>query len=299
MHGLLDWEREAILALHAEWGERDRSHRKLAHRGSYLERVWVSESTVRKVLFEEGLVLQGNPPREPIPRKPWPDWLEWKPNRVWGYDFTHFTRAKRCAVAIIEVSRKWITTVVSVEESSIQVEVAFIDAPEAEDLWQAADQCATAALVTALACGDRDAVDTAIGDGQRPLLLAISDNGPQMRSHSTREFLAGVAIAQQFGRPVAQDQAWIETLVGHVKGEWPHLEKITDPGELEAELDLARAEYNGIRLHAALQYVTPDDEHEGRGDAIRTKRRDGLAQARENRIAYRRINDGAHPGENR
>ena len=301
VHGLLDWEREAILVLHAEWGERDRSHRKLAHRGSYLERVWVSESTVRKVLAEEGLVLQGNPPREPIPRKPWPDWLEWKPNRVWGYDFTHFTRAKRCAVAIIDiVSRKWIATVVSAEESSIQVEVAFIDALEAERLWEAVDERATAALVTALASGDRDAVDTAIGDGQRPLLLAISDNGPQMRSHSTREFLAGVAIAQQFGRPgVPQDQAWIETLFGHVKGEWPYLEKITDPGELEAELDLKRAEYNTVRLHASLQYVTPDDEHEGRGDAIRTKRRDGLAQARENRIAYRRINDDAQPGQNR
>jgi putative transposase len=87
LHGLLDWEREAILALHAKWGEVDRSHRKLAHRGSYLERVWVSESTVRKVLAAEGLALQGNPLREPIPRKPWPDWLEWKPNRIWGYDF--------------------------------------------------------------------------------------------------------------------------------------------------------------------------------------------------------------------
>jgi hypothetical protein len=111
VHGLLDWERQAIVGLHAEWGERDRSHRKLAHRGSYLDRVWVSESTVRKVLGEEGLGLQGNPPRDPIARKPWPDWLEWKPNRVWGYDFTHFTRAKRCAIAILDiVSRKWITT---------------------------------------------------------------------------------------------------------------------------------------------------------------------------------------------
>lgn len=26
--------------------------------------------------------------------------------------------------------------------------------------------------------------------------------------------------------------------------------------------------YNGVRLHAGLQYVTPNDEHEGRGDAI-------------------------------
>ncbi len=81
-----------------------------------------------------------------------------------------------------------------------------------------------------------------------------------------------------------QDQAWIETLFGHIKGEWPHLEKIRDPGEL----DRVRAEYNGVRLHASIGYVTPDDEHEGKGDAIRQARRDGLAAAREDRITYRR-----------
>ncbi|CAN5395698.1 hypothetical protein BH23ACT6_BH23ACT6_20710 [soil metagenome] len=79
-----------------------------------------------------------------------------------------------------------------------------------------------------------------------------------MRSHSTREFLAGVAIARQFGRPgVPQDQAWIETLFGHVKGEWPHLEQITDSAELEAELDLVQDHYNTLRLSAAIGYVTP------------------------------------------
>ncbi len=67
-----------------------------------------------------------------------------------------------------------------------------------------------------------------------------------------------------------------------------HLEKIRDPGELDAELDHVRTEYNTVRLHAAIGYVTPDDEHEGRGDAIRQQRRDGLAQPREHRIAYRR-----------
>ncbi|MGH3518411.1 MAG: integrase core domain-containing protein [Haloechinothrix sp.] len=290
LHGILPAERAAIVRLYDEWGEIDRSHRKLAHRGSRIGRVHVSESTLRRVLHDENLVLPGQPPREPIPRTPWPDWLEWKPKRVWGYDFTHFTRAKAAAVAIIDiVSRKWITTVVSAEESSTQVEVAFTQALDAEDLWEAADARATDALVAALASGDRDAIDTAIGDGQLPLLLAISDNGPQMRSHTTREFLAGVAIARQFGRPgTPTDQAWIETLFGHVKGDWPHLEKIRDAGELEAELELARIEYDTVRLHAGIGYVTPDDEHEGRGDAYRTKRRDGLAQARENRIAYRR-----------
>jgi len=44
-------------------------------------------------------------------------------------------------------------------------------------------------------------VHSLAGGGQVPLLLAISDNGPQMRSVTTREFMAGVAIARQFGRP--------------------------------------------------------------------------------------------------
>jgi putative transposase len=123
VHGLLGGERAAILALFENWGEIDRSHRKLAHRGSRIDLVHVSASTLRRVLYQEGLVLPGKPPREPVPRSPWPDWLEWKPNRVWGYDFTHFTRARRAVVAILDiVSRKWITTLVSAEESSTQVE---------------------------------------------------------------------------------------------------------------------------------------------------------------------------------
>ena len=30
-----------------------------------------------------------------------------------------------------------------------------------------------------------------------------------------------------------------------------------------------RERYNGVRLHAGIDYVTPNDEHEGRGPAIR------------------------------
>src|SRR5664280_2307600 len=74
VHGLLAWERAAVLALFGSWGEVDRSHRKLAHRGSRLDVVHVSESTVRRVLMAEGLVLPGHPPREPTPRSPWPPW---------------------------------------------------------------------------------------------------------------------------------------------------------------------------------------------------------------------------------
>ena len=217
VHALLPADREAIRDLADAWGEVDRSHRKLAHRGSRLDLVHVSESAMLRVLSAEGLVLPGKPAREPAARAPWPDWIAWQPNVVWCYDFTHFGRAKRVATAIVDVvSRRWMTTLVSAEESSTQIEVAFTAALHEAGLADLIDHV----LLAALRNGETD--PDALDDGAVPVLLAMSDNGPQMRSHTTREFMAACAIAQRFGRPgTPADQAWIETLFGHVKGEWP------------------------------------------------------------------------------
>jgi hypothetical protein len=64
---------------------------------------------------------------------------------------------------------------------------------------------------------------------------------------------------------------------------------------LEAELDRIRPFYNTTRLHQGLDYVTPDDEHHGRGDAIRAARRAGLQHAHQARVAYRRQLRQDHP----
>lgn len=74
-----------------------------------------------------------------------------------------------------------------------------------------------------------------------------------------------------------------------------HLEKIVDPAVLKAELDAVRTQYNTVRLHAAIGYVTPDDEHEGRGEGYRQHRRDGLEMARQKRLDYRRGQQGEQP----
>ena len=79
-------------------------------------------------------------------------------------------------------------------------------------------------------------------DPRRPILLAVSDNGPPMTARDTRAFMAPMAIAQHHGRPHPAGQAWIETFFGHIKGEWPHLETITDPALLDAELARVRTE---------------------------------------------------------
>jgi transposase InsO family protein len=99
-----------------------------------------------------------------------------------------------------------------------------------------------------------------VDDPARPILLAVSDNGPQMTSGTTREFMAMCAIALHFGRPgTPTDQAWIESLFGHVKAEWPHLLAIRDPATLRNELEIVRCAYSGVRLHAGIGDVTPND----------------------------------------
>ena len=279
MPGLLEEEVAEILALFDEWGETDRSHRKLAHRGSYLHRVWVSASTVRRVLFLADRQFRPLPRPGRSVRRPFPDWAEYRPNRIWIYDTTHFTAAGM-AVLIIEdlVSRKWLATVVSVEETATQVEIGFTDALDREGLLELVD-----------ARHADGTVDLGVADETRPILLAVSDNGPQMTSGSTREFLAMCAIAQHFGRPgTPTDQAWVESLNGHLKAEYPHLLAIRDPATLRAELEIVRAHYNGVRLHAGIGYVCPNDEHDGRGEAIRKARQAGLETSRLRRLARHR-----------
>ncbi len=282
VHALRPEEVSAILKLADEWGEIDGSHRKLAHRGSYLGRVWVSPATVLRVLLAHGRVLPYRPPRPRSEVRPWPEWVEYRPCQVWGYDFSAFPAAATSALAILDlVSRKWIDTMLCPEATHAQVQALFTRALEREGLL---DQILS--LIDELA-PDADPAEL------QPILLSVSDNGAQMTSGSTREFMALHAIATHYGRPGRPtDQAHIESLFGHVKHEWPHLERLTDPADLARELDAARDQYNGVRLHAGIGYVTPNDEHDGRGPAIRHARQIGLARARQQRIAYHR---GTHP----
>ncbi len=273
VHGLLPEEVAKILALAERWGEIDGSHRKLAHRGSYEGDVWVSPSSVLRVLLAHGRALPYRPPRSLSVRAPWPEWVDYKPRQVWGYDLSSFPAAGTDALAILDlVSRKWIDTLLCPEATSLQVKLLFTRALEREGLMQ-----------QVLAQADRPAEE------RRPVLLAVSDNGAQMTSGSTREFMALHAIATHYGRPgTPTDQAHIESLFGHVKYDWPHLCQLADPADLARELDAVRDQYNRVRLHAGIGYVTPDDEHEGRGPRIRAARRRGLERARAARIAYHR-----------
>ncbi len=82
VHGLLAEEAAQILALFDQWGETDRSHRKLAHRGSYLGLVWVSPSSVRRVLHLADKHFRALPRQGKSVRRPFPAWADYVPNSI-------------------------------------------------------------------------------------------------------------------------------------------------------------------------------------------------------------------------
>ena len=196
-------------------------------------------------------------------RRPFPAWADYRRNSIWIYDCTHFAGCPKHAVfAVMDlVTRKWICELVSIEETSTQVQVVFLDALEAEGLLELIEARQDAVPA------DPFPLDADV-EVLPPVLLAVSDNGPQMTCGSTREFMAMCAIAQHFGRPgTPTDQAWIESLFSHVKADWPHLDRIHDPEVLRAELAVVRHQYNTVRLHAGSATSPPTTSTTAAGQA--------------------------------
>jgi len=268
VHRLRDWEVQAILDLIETWGPTDRSHRKLAHRGSYTGQVFVSPSTLLRVALAHQVHLPGDRGRPQAVLPAFPQ-IEWAKNRIWIYDASRFPRARRVAYAIVDVvTRYWIGYLLSSEQTHTQVQLLFARALEDQGLLGP----------------DGLPLDTR---GEPPILVAWSDNGAEMKASDTRQFMALMTIATHHGRPgTPTDQAHVESFFSHLKGEWPILLAIRDPAVLDSELARIRTEYNTVRLHAAIGYVTPDDEHHGRGPAIRRARAAGLKRARSERIKH-------------
>jgi putative transposase len=270
VHRILPEEEQAILDLIEQWGPVDRSHRKLAHRGSYTGVVFVSPSTVLRVALKHRVQLPGERFR-PRPPKPAFPKISWEKNRIWIWDASHFTRCKRVAYAIVDVvTRYWIGYLLTTEQTTTQVQLLFAQALEDQGLL------------------GEDGLPLE-GDGEGPILVAWSDNGSEMTAIDTRQFMALMAIAQHHGRPgTPTDQAHVESFFSHLKGDWRHLSEIRDPAALDTELARIQREYNSVRLHASIGYVTPDDEHHGRGPAIRRARIAGLKRAHAERVKENR-----------
>jgi hypothetical protein len=95
---------------------------------------------VKRVLERHQLRFRGPKRDGRSARRPWPDWVEEKPNRIWIYDTTHWTRAQAATTVVSDViTRKWIAEITSADETSIEVQAVFTRALRAERLDEVID----------------------------------------------------------------------------------------------------------------------------------------------------------------
>jgi len=123
-------------------------------------------------------------------------------------------------------------------------------------------------------------------------LVLHSDNGGPMKGATMLATLQRLGIAASFSRPrVSDDNAICEAIFRTLKY------RPGFPRKPFASLEDARrwvadfvAWYNGEHLHSGLRYVTPNDRHEGRDEALLAQR-DAVYRAAKKRTPRRWTGD--------
>lgn len=254
-HRITREEREAILemAQHEEWA--DLRHRKLAHMLGRLKKVFVSESTVLRILRAAKLLAPPVPRRRLQRQKP--EVAADGPNQVWRWDLSYVVvgMAFWYLVAILDqYSRKIVGWGLFPQATQAEVKRVWDQALCQEGLLDGEGHC---------------------------MPRAVSDRGPQMKAKSMKAFFRDLGVAQLFCRPhTPDDNAEIEAFFATLKCE--RLYRGNYDHALQAEADIAGFidYYNRERLHQGIGFVTPEERHEGRDAQIREERRQGLQLAR-------------------
>ena len=223
---------------------------RLADQGRYL----ASESTIYRILRQAKLLGHRQRSRPPVARPR--EHVATAPCQVWSWDITYLRSAVRgrfyYLYLVLDVwSRKIVGWAVHEEESMEH----------------------GARLVEAVCCE--------LGLDPQDLVLH-ADNGGPMKGSTMLATLQRLGIVPSFSRPhTSDDNAYSESLFRTLKYRPEY------PSRPFADLDAARAWvaafvrwYNTEHLHSALRFVSPDDRHSGREDAVLARRRRVYAAAR-------------------
>ncbi len=248
-------ERQAVLDAANAPDYRDLSPQQivplLADKGIYL----ASESTVYRILREEKMLARRASSRPPVARPK--EHVAQGPNEVWSWDISYLPSVVRgeffYLYMVIDIwSRRIVGWAVHEQESA--------------------------------AHGARLIEDTAKTLGIARHRLALhSDNGGPMKGSTMLAKLKQLGIAASFSRPhTSNDNPYSESLFRTAKYRPDY------PRRPFESIEAARTWvaqfvrwYNQEHLHSALRFVTPDDRHFGRQEAILENRANVYADARD------------------
>lgn len=227
-----------IRALCMEGRNRTFGHRRI---GAMLKRVYglvVNRKKVLRLMRGMGLLQERIRHKEARPRR-MHKMRPTRPNEAWQIDMTSFQLGDLTALFLIVVIDCYTRQLVG---------------------WALERRCRAAEWTAAVRMA-LEARGLAVGRGCDGLTLR-SDNGCQPCSREFRAYIAARGVAAEYtGYNAADDNAFVERVIRTIKEEeiWP------SQYETYAEACSGIAEYlryyNGSRIHAALDYATPDEAY--------------------------------------
>ena len=267
MHRLLPEERRAVLSMARDEMYGDLSHRILTVTAWDLGFFFVSFSSVYRILRSEDLIgMRGrngyhNGRSTPPERKE----ID-APNQRWCWDISYLRTHEKGLFLFLyllldEFSRKVVNWVISWHQKADQAKELLEGGLIAENILD-------------------------LPEDERPEI--VNDRGRQMKAHSIKQLFHLHEMPQLFARPrTPNDNPFVESAFGTVK---------TAPGYPGRFLDLEDAIayfhryfrwYNTEHLHSAIDYVTPEQCHNGLRDRIVAERK---AKHEKQRLLRRQVN---------
>ncbi len=254
-HKLTPEERAKVLEVANSEAFRNLSPRQIVPRLADEGRYVASESTVYRVLREEGLLAHRSHRKAPVSRKP-DEHRASGPNEVWSWDITYLRT---------HVRGQFFYLYMAVDVWSRKI-VGFRVEPREDSEFS--KQLLTKAI-SAQSASPKN-------------LVIHADNGGPMKAATLLSTLQRLGVVTSFSRPhVSDDNPYSEALFGTMKGRpgFPR-RPFTSLEDAAACVERFVRWYNFEHLHSGIRFVTPESRHERRDVAILAKRATVYAAAK-------------------
>jgi putative transposase len=126
-------------------------------------------------------------------------------------------------------------------------------------------------------------------EDRRPVI--INDRGSQMKAKSIQKIFESHHMPQLFARPrTPNDNPYVESLFGKIKTAPKYPERFLDLSQATEYFERHFSWYNTEHLHSRIDFVTPNQCHQGLREKIVAKRKSKLEKNRQYRKEVNRLN---------
>jgi putative transposase len=273
VHRLLPEEREAVLHMAKKEEYADLSHRILAVTAWDLNIFFASFSSVYRILRSAGMMtMRGihkshNGRSVPPARKKITG-----PNQRWCWDISYLPTHERGIFVYLyllldEYSRKAISWLISWHQTALEARYLLEEGLINENILD-------------------------LPEDQRPEI--INDRGRQMKAKSIKRMFEDHSMPQLFARPrTPNDNPFVESLFGTVKTAPQYPGRFLDHDEAITYFNRYFPWYNKEHVHSGIDYVTPEQCHNGLKESIVSRRKEHFKQQQHLRKEVNRAHQNA------